>query len=105
MTVAERISERLERAPFEELLRERSVAEAKTILGCSGAEVYRRVSRGTLACLKVEGAKRRGRGHAGRVSFLLEHLIGWQVAHEVPAGTAMKPRGNPRKKQEATPCV
>ena len=87
MTVAERVAERLERAPFDELLRERSVAEASTALGCSATEVYRRVKNGTLGHLKVEGARRRGHGQAGHVSFLLEHLVRWQVEHEVPRGT------------------
>lgn len=82
MTVPERVAERLERAPFEELHRERSVKEAMTTLGVGKAEVYRRVANGTLGHLKVEGARRRGHGQAGRVSFLLEHLIRWQVEHE-----------------------
>jgi hypothetical protein len=96
MTIGERIAERLANVPFEEQLRERLVPEARKTLGCSKAEIYRRVSHSTLACIKVEGARRRGHGQAGRVSFLLEHLVRWQVEHEVPAGVKTKPkRGRP----------
>ena len=92
MTVAERISERLERAPFEELLRERSVAEAMTTLRRSKGEIYRLVANGVLGHLKVDGAARRGHGKAGRVSFLLEHLVAFQVSNEVAPGASTKPK-------------
>lgn len=93
MTVDERIAERLAGAPFEEIHRERLVPEARKVLGCSKAEVYRRVAQSTLACIKVEGARRRGHGQAGRVSFLLEHLVRWQVEHEVMPGATKPAKG------------
>lgn len=87
MTVAERIAERLALATFEERFGELGVGEAKTMLKLSKSDVYRKAANGTLGCLKVEGAKRRGHGQAGRLSFLLEHIVRYQVERERAAGT------------------
>jgi hypothetical protein len=82
VTIVDRVTERLALAPFEELFRERDVNEAGTFLRLSKPDVYRKVASGVLGHLKVDGAQRRGRGQAGRVSFLLEHLVRYQVERE-----------------------
>jgi hypothetical protein len=86
MKTVDRVAEILSRAPFEELIRERDVSEAGTVLRLSKGEVYRKVASRVLGHLKVDGARRRGHGRAGRVTFLLEHLVRYQVERECPAG-------------------
>jgi hypothetical protein len=85
-TVDEVVAERLQNATFEERFGELGVGEAKTLFRCSKAEVYRRVANGTLAHLKAEGASRKGHGKAGRLTFLLEHIVRYQVERERAPG-------------------
>jgi hypothetical protein len=91
VTVADVVAKRLERVPFEELFRERGIDEAGTVLKLSKADLYRKVTNGTIAHLKVDGAARPGRGR-GRVTFLLEHLVRYQVEREVQPGASAKPK-------------
>lgn len=87
MTVSERVAERLQNATFEERFGELGVDRVKALLNVSVPTVYRKVADGTLGHLKAEGAPRKGHGQAGRLTFLLEHIVRYQVERERGAGT------------------
>lgn len=87
MTISDLVAERLQSATFEERFGELRVPEVKVLLKVSVPTVYRMVADGTLGHLKAEGAPRKGHGQAGRLTFLLEHIVRYQVERERAAGT------------------